>query len=150
MSMTSTTGNKILAAVVTTIVVGAVITAIVLLDPPGVQRQRKMDSRRIEDLMSIQRATEEYWTRHKVLPPDLATLGKEAGLLVPANDPETGAPYIYEGTGPKSYRLCADFARTTAERAAIPSYLIQWAHGAGRHCFDLKIPKDVDESRSPR
>jgi hypothetical protein len=136
--MTSTTGNKLLAAVVTTIVVGAVITAIVLLDPPGVQRQRKMDSRRIEDLMSIQRATEEYWTRHKVLPPDLATLGKEPGLLVPANDPETGAPYA------------SDFARTTAERAATPIYLIQWSHGAGRHCLDLKIPKDVDESRSPR
>ena len=109
----------------TTIVVGAVITAIALLDPPGVQRQRKMDERRIEDLMSIQRATEEYWTRHKALPPDLATLGKEPGLLVPANDPETGTPYVYEVTGPKSYRLCAVFARTTAERASVPSYLGQ-------------------------
>jgi hypothetical protein len=148
--MTSTNGNKILAAVVTTIVVGAVITAVVLLDPPGVQRQRKMDARRIEDLMSIQRAAEEYWTRHKVLPPDLAALGKEPGLLVPTNDPETGAPYVYEVTGPKSYRLCAVFARDTAERAAIPSYLIKWAHGAGRHCFDLKIPKGVDEPGFPR
>ena len=82
--MTSTRGDRILAAVVTAIVVGAVITAIVMLDPPGVQRQRKMDARRIEDLMSIQRAAEEYWARHKALAPDLATLGKEPGLLVPA------------------------------------------------------------------
>jgi hypothetical protein len=148
--MTSTNGDKILAAVVTTIVVGAVITAIVLLDPPGVQRQRKMDERRIEDLMGIERAAEEYWTRHKALPPDLATLGKEPGLVVPANDPETGAAYVYETTGPKSYRLCAVFARTTAERGAIPGYLVKWAHGAGHHCFDLKIPKDINERGSAR
>ena len=99
--MTSTSGNKILAGVVTTIVVGAVISAIVLLDPPGVQRQRKMDSRRIEDLVSIQRAIEEYWTRHKALPPDLATLGKEPGLLVPASDPETGARLCLRSHGPQ-------------------------------------------------
>jgi hypothetical protein len=140
--MTSTEGEKILAAVVTTIVVGAVITAIVLLDPPGVQRQRRIDERRIEDLMSIQRAAEEYWTRHKVLPPDLTALGKEPGLVVPATDPETGAGYVYEITGPKSYRLCAVFARSTAERGTIPGYLVQWAHGAGHHCFDLKITRD--------
>ena len=115
--MTSTRGEKILAAVVTTIVVGAVITAIVLLDPPGVQRQRRIDERRVEDLMSIQRAAEEYWTRHKVLPADLTTLGKEPGLVVPANDPETGVAYVYEITGPKSYRLCAVFARTPEEAA---------------------------------
>jgi hypothetical protein len=100
--------------------------------------------------MSIQRAVEAYWTRQKALPPDLAILGKEPGLVVPANDPETGAGYVYEITGPKSYRLCAVFARTTAERATIPGYLVQWAHGAGRHCFDLKIPKDIDEPGSAR
>jgi hypothetical protein len=139
--MTSTRGDQILAAVVTTIVVGAVITAIILLDPPGVQRQRKMDARRIEDLMGIERAAEEYWTRHKALPPDLAALGKEPGFAVPTSDPETGAAYVYEITSPRSYRLCAVFARTTAETAAIPGYQVKWAHGAGRHCFDLEIPK---------
>jgi hypothetical protein len=148
--MRTTRGDKILAAVVTAVVVGAVITAIVLLDPPGVQRQRKLDARRIDDLMSIQRAAEEYWTRHKALAPDLAALGKEPGLVVPTNDPETGAAYVYEITGPKSYRLCAVFARTTAERDAIPGYLVRWAHGAGRHCFDLEIPKDRDEPGSAR
>jgi len=139
--MTSTRGDQILAAVVTTIVVGAVITAIILLDPPGVQRQRKMDEHRVDDLMTIQRAAEEYWTRHKKLPPDLATLSKEAGLVVPTKDPETSTAYVYETSGPRSYRLCAVFARTTAERAAIPGYQVKWAHGAGRHCFDLEIPK---------
>jgi hypothetical protein len=148
--MTSNRGDKILVAVVTTIVVGAVVAAIILLDPPGVQRQRKMDARRIEDLMSIQRAAEEYWTRHKALAPDLATLGKEPGLVVPMNDPETGAAYVYEITGPMSYRLCAVFSRTTAERGTIPGYLVRWAHGAGRHCFDLKIPKGEDEPGSAR
>ncbi len=70
--------------------------------------------------------------------------------MVPANDPETGAAHVYEITGPKSYRLRAAFASTTAESATIPEYLAKWAHGAGRHCFDLKIPKDVDEPGSDR
>lgn len=142
--MTSNNGDKILAAIVTTIVVGAVITAVILLDPPGVQRQRKMDEHRVDDLMAIQRAAEEYWTRHKKLPPDLATLSKEAGLVVPTTDPETSAAYVYETTGPRSYRLCAEFARTTAERASMPPYMIKWSHGAGRHCFELKIPSGLE------
>jgi hypothetical protein len=146
--MTSTRGDRILAGVVTTIVVGAVITAVVLLDPPLVQRQ--LDERRVEDLMSIQRAAEVYWARHKALPPDLAALGREPGLEVPAKDPETGAAYVYERTGARPYRLCAVFGRSTAERGAIPGYLVKWSHGSGRHCFDLSIPRDVDEPGSAR
>ena len=146
--MTSVSGTRILASAVTAIVVGTVITAIVLLDPPGVQRQRKMDERRVEDLSSLQRATEEYWTRHKALPSDLATLSKEPGLRVPETDPETGSPYVFEVTGPKSYRLCAVFARDSAERASSPYASVKWAHGAGRHCFDLTIPKNVIEPGS--
>ena len=108
--MTSASVQKTLAFLVSAVVVCAVVTAI-LLDPPGVQRQRRMDGRRIEDLLSMERAAEEYWNRHKVLPPDLAALAKEPGLRVPEADPETGSPYVYEVTGPKSYRLCAVFAR---------------------------------------
>ncbi len=143
--MTSARRHKILAWVVSGVVIGAVITAI-LLDPPGVQRQRKMDARRIEDLSSLQRATEEYWNRHKVLPTDLATLGTEPGLRVPVTDPDTGSPYVYEVTGPKAYRLCAVFARDSSERAAGLYYSVTWAHGAGRHCFDLTIRKKDEET----
>ncbi len=147
--MRSSQGEKILAAVVTTIVVGAVITAIVL-NPPAVQRQRKMDSRRVEDLMTIQRVVTEYWSRHRSLPPDLDTLGREPGLRIPANDPETGAAYLYETTGPRSYRLCAEFARSTSEQPTPPIYRENWAHGAGRHCFELKIPSYVDDGNPGR
>jgi hypothetical protein len=143
--MTSASAHKVLVWPISAVVIGAVITAI-LLDPPGVQRQRKMDARRVEDLSSIQRATEEYWNRHKVLPTDLAMLGKEPGLRVAATDPETGSPYIYEVTGPKSYRLCAVFARDSSERAAGPYFSVTWAHGAGRHCFELTLPKKDDET----
>ena len=143
--MTSASAHKILAWVVSAVVIGAVVTAI-LLDPPGVQRQRKMDARRVEDLSSIQRATEEYWNRHKVLPTDLATLAKEPGLRVAATDPDTGSPYVYEVTGLNSYRLCAVFAFDSSERAAVPYYSVTWAHGAGRHCFDLTIPKKDKET----
>ena len=143
--MTSASVQKTLAFLVSAVVVCAVVTAI-LLDPPGVQRQRRMDGRRIEDLLSMERAAEEYWNRHKVLPPDLAALAKEPGLRVPEADPETGSPYVYEVTGPKSYRLCAVFGRDSSEGASVPYFSMKRAHGAGRHCFDLTIPEKVEKT----
>jgi hypothetical protein len=93
--MTTATGTRILAAVVTTVVIVAVIAALVLLGPPGVQRQRATDERRVNDLSLIENCVHEYWTRHQALAPDLASLASEPGFQVPRNDPETGQPYVY-------------------------------------------------------
>ena len=126
-----------LAWVVSVVVVGAVIAAI-LLNPPGVVRSARSISHRIEDLSSIERATQQYWDRYKSLPTDLATLVKEPGLRVSATDPETGSPYVYETTGPKSYRLCA--VRVIRPRGTRTCMARCSRRRRGRHCFDLTIP----------
>ena len=135
---------KARAIAVSAVVVAATIAGIVTLGSPTVQRQRRLDERRIADLRGIESAITVYWHRRHALPPDLATLSNEPGLRANTHDPEAGAAYDYERTGAEAYRLCAVFAfdsaaeATTRERAVASN----WSHGAGRHCFDLRIPKE--------
>src|SRR5579863_1021787 len=115
--MSSARGTQILLATSISAVAAAVIGAIAVMDSPTVQRQRKMDARRVEDLAGIKRSIDAYWLRRSALapgrlelPPDLVALGKEPGVQFAAGDPETGTPYAYEVTGRETYRLCAVFA----------------------------------------
>jgi len=141
---TSTRAARILATIATSAVVAAVVTALFILGPPKHQRQRKLDDRRIQDLMSIEYTMDSYWRHHKKLPPDISTLSQEPGFDTHTMDPERGQPYELEITAPDSYRLCAVFALDSAESPQTwghsPSG--EWAHGAGRRCFDRKAPKD--------
>jgi hypothetical protein len=142
-------GDRALALAASAAVLGALVGAFAVLDPPGVQRQRRMDEHRVNDLVKLKAATETYWSQHKKLPPDLESLGREPGLVVPRKDPETGAPYVYEVTGEFSYRLCADFARDSSEQESMLGYATVWVHGAGRHCFEQTIPKSTRDSWNP-
>lgn len=129
---------KYLAIISTGVVVLAVVAAVMILDPPGLQRQRRMDGRRIRDLINISLSVDSYWERKKALPPDLATLEKEPGLRIPMKDPETGLPYVYETKDGKSYRLCAVFSVDSSDESQEYNSSRKWSHGAGKQCFDLK------------
>jgi hypothetical protein len=135
---------KARAIAVSAVVVAAILAGIFTLGSPAVQRQRRLDERRVSDLMGIENAVTVYWQRRNALPADLAALAEEAGLRPNARDPEKGAPYDYEVTGPDSYRLCAVFAFDSTTDPAAPSraHVSSWSHGAGRHCFELRIPKE--------
>ncbi len=71
--MTSGWGVRILASIVTATVVAALVAAIILMGPPSRHREHRLDERRVQDLMGIQRMADVYWERHKSLPPDLVT-----------------------------------------------------------------------------
>jgi type II secretory pathway pseudopilin PulG len=134
----------VLPAIATAVVAAAVIAALVVLGAPSMQRQRKMDGVRVRDLTTIASFVNGYFTRHKTLPPDLATLAKEPGYRVAQSDPETGKPYDYQILDTTSYRLCADFATDSASEssdvyAIYPN--VNWAHAQGHHCFDRNTGK---------
>ena len=135
---------KARAIAVSVVVVAAILAGILTLGSPAVQRQRRFDERRISDLMSIESAVTVYWQRNNALPADLAALAKEPGLRPNARDPETGTTYAYEVTGANSYRMCAVFAFDSTTDPAVPArvHVSSWPHGAGRHCFELRIPKE--------
>ena len=145
--MKKLSGAKSLTIIATVVVVLSIIAAILILDPPGMQRQRRMDAQRVRDLENITYSIDVYWERQKTLPPDLAALDREPGLKAATKDPQTGISYDYRVTAPKSYKLCAVFALDCSDETQqkYPSSR-KWSHGAGKQCFDLKPPAKSDKN----
>jgi hypothetical protein len=131
---------------VTAIVAASVIGAMVMLGAPSVQRQRKMDEVRVQDLTFIALSVNGYFTRHKELPADLDALSKEPGYHIARSDPDTGQPYGYQILGATSYRLCADFTTEPVVDSVqfYNAYVdVRWAHGQGHQCFDRNADKII-------
>lgn len=132
--------SRILAGLLVVATITAVVAAI-CLDPPAQQRLRRMDARRESDLNSIEIAINDFWKRHAELPANLARLETEPGIRTIAKDPQSGEPYSYEATAPKTYKLCADFAldsKAESRTYTMPA-MVGWAHASGRQCFDLSV-----------
>jgi hypothetical protein len=136
--------STVLAAIATVAVATAVIAAVVILGAPSVQRQRKMDAVRVQDLTNIATSVYGYFNRHGALPADLGAVAREPGYRVALNDPEAGKPYGYQVIDATSYRLCADFATDSATDPP-DSYNVYtdvtWAHGRGHQCFGRHADK---------
>lgn len=126
-----------LATAATVVVVATLVAAFAVMRSPSEQREVTLDLRRVQALMQVQHAVEAYAVVHGALPPDLATLARQPGSLLPTRDPVTGAAYAYSVEGAGRYRLCAvfdtDTARTGEDARIGPD---DWTHGAGRHCFE--------------
>ena len=132
--------NLLLAA--TVIVIATLAAALWVMESPSMQRDRRLDQRRIDDLQQIEMMLRNRFEESGRLPPDLATLAARPGIDLALADPETGQPYGYRIEGPMRFALCADFRTDTATRRAgvrrmpIP---IDWAHGVGNTCFKRRI-----------
>jgi hypothetical protein len=137
--------QMILPAIVSVVVVSAVVAAIVVLGPPSLQRQRKLDEVRVRNLTYIGLSVNSYFIRHKELPANLEALAKEQGYYIARGDPDTGKPYGYQILDPNSYRLCADFAAESAMDSpnSYNAYSnMTWAHEQGHQCFDRSTRQD--------
>lgn len=115
----------------------AVAGGLLVLESPAQQRTRRLDERRVSDLREIARAVDLFSTRHDRLPASLDELSRELGAGVAVRDPTTGEPYEYRTLGERSYELCAAFERSTTGQTGWRGRGF-WAHGAGRHCFELE------------
>ena len=133
--------GKVLLVAASVAVIAAVVAAIVI-EPPEQARKRRLDDRRVHDLWQIESVVNEYWKRHQKLPSSLDTL-QSSGLQASVADPETSLPYQYLAVSEDSYRICANFALETgnAGRRAWPAQAVEWAHTAGRHCFERTARK---------
>ena len=125
-----------LAVLATVVVVATLAAAFMVMRSPSEERQVTLDLRRVQDLMQLGHAVDAHVAIQGRLPPDLATLAKQPGSLLPAGDPVTGAAYGYEIEGDRRYRLCAVFDTDTAVTRDAALGPGDWTHGAGRHCFD--------------
>ena len=140
--MKGLTGTRVLAAVVVLAVVAVVATGIVLIGPPGEERGRRLDQRRVNDLTSIGYAVTRYWQTNKRLPESIEEMARESGIADPfSRDPISGEPYSYRQFDSTSYELCATFNAASASGTGGDP----WSHGAGRRCFrrTLADPRNV-------
>lgn len=133
---------RVLAGAATVVVTATVIAGLIAIGPPGLQRERKLDKRRVQDLTTLTRLLNVYWLAHLQIPPDLDALAKSPGVRVPT-DPKTAKNYEYIATGEKTYRLCATFSQDTSAEPRADYLPIgeKWLHGVGRACFDRDIDK---------
>lgn len=132
------TGKRTIAAVLLVIVALAITRGIMIIGSPSEERTRRLDARRVEDLQGISQSVEVYRTRHQQLPASLEELAAEPGLSAVQRDPVSGMPYAYRTIDSRSYELCGEFDRETADVRAAGF----WSHGAGRQCFTLKLKED--------
>jgi hypothetical protein len=119
------------------VILAAVIAGFSVIGPPGAQREKKLDARRLSDLQGIAASIDFYYSRHAELPDSLEKLGHEPGGLAGITDPQTGKQYSYTKLSPVTYRLCAIFSG----ESGIGEARTVWAHDAGRCCFELRAKK---------
>ena len=122
-----------IAAVV--IAVGTIVAAISVMGTPSEQRAARIDERRVDDLEALDVDIRAFAEKNGSLPGDLATLAHVPGRQLPLKDPESGTPYEYRVIAKNAYQLCAQFKTDTAV-SGNAEWRKQWAHGAGRTCFD--------------
>lgn len=145
---------KILAIVLSVLVLGSIITGFFIVGTPGEQRSRKMDERRISDLQMIQTQIIDYWTKKESLPPNLESLQDNiSGFSVP-NDPDTQNSYEYIIIDTLNFQLCADFATSDEDfqprgkntmyyDSPYGSFQQNWDHINGQVCFTRTIDPEL-------
>lgn len=135
------------------LVLATLVAAVWMMDSPAVQRDQRLDQRRIGELSQLQTLVEEWARSRGTLPPSLAELAAQPGIAPALRDPLDGKPYDYAVLGERRYRLCAVFATDTAALRE-PPYAhvgnpVEWAHPAGPHCFERTLPREDIPSGKP-
>jgi hypothetical protein len=133
------------AAAATLAVAAGFIAALLHLGSPAERRLRRLDGSRVERLTSLRRNLEYALEHEGELPSDLSALTRNPWADPVLRDPETHEPFAYERLTPRSFRLCATFARPTPPPPPDqePGF---WTHPQGRHCFEIEV-KEKEQSR---
>jgi hypothetical protein len=129
-----------------------IISGFFIVGTPQQARLARFDSQKVSDLQGLQSRVTIYWQAKQKLP---ATLNDVADALTYGSlplDPQSGESYVYQTSGPLSFKLCATFSaqsRGDQQPYAVPvaTYPVggkpvpqdSWQHGAGQVCFERTI-----------
>lgn len=142
------TARSVVGIVAVAAVAAAVAAGLTLMESPSESRARRVDERRVDDLVQLERDVEVYRSRRGAPPASLDDLAAEAGLGRRRADPETGDAYGYRVVDDTHVELCADFTTETPEPAGTAEDTF-WAHGPGRQCFTVDV-EETDRDRRGR
>ena len=132
--MTSVTRSQLAGGLLAVVLIAVIGTAIFLMGSPSVERTRRLDERRVEDLDVLARAVDLYWTRHGSLPSSVEQIQQEQGGRLMTSDPATNVPYEYRALDGQEFEVCAQFETESGESALTPGRDF-WTHRVGRQCF---------------
>lgn len=130
------------------IILGSIVWGFSVIGSPRNQRLLNYDEQKVNDLVEIKYAVEEYYRDSGVLPENFEQISSSSYFYGSITDPQTQEPYEYEKTSSTTYSLCAEFNKD-ADENSFSDYGYrnnkEWAHPSGDHCFALKIdPKIYD------
>ena len=147
--MTALSPRNVVGVIAIAVVAVAVVGGLMRVGPPSVERERRLDERRVEDLRLIADAIDLHWTRSGSLPPSLDALPDTVASDASFSDPASGQSYEYRALTESTFELCASFGTDELP----PSLEVFWSHPVGRHCFDLEVrevKRDEDEDDEDR
>ena len=125
-------GQGLLLAIVSAVVLGAVVTGFLLMGSPKDARKAELDKRRVEDLRML--ASLMTPENGRPLRDSLALNAYSPDLKAQVTDPVTGEPYEYHVIDKDHFELCATFD-TELRAQDMQMWEREWAHAKGRNCF---------------
>ncbi len=146
---------KILAWILSFVVLVSIIAGFFIIGTPAEQRQRRFDEQRVTNLQTLQDRIINYWVQKEALPQNLNELEDSiSGFVVPV-DPESDLSYEYTVIDTLSFKLCATFKTSTEDFGSISqdskyfypydSSQQNWEHEAERTCFTRTIDPELYE-----
>ena len=160
---TKTNTTKILAWILSIVVLASVVAGFFIIGTPAEQRDRRFDEERVGDLRVLQGEIINYWIQKEALPAGLSDLQDSISGFVPPEDPATDLPYEYYVIEDLSFELCAVFETSSKDFGSgykgegyvspYESFQQNWEHEAERTCFERTIDpdfyKEVDRLKQP-
>ena len=132
-------GQALLLAIVSAVVVAAVVTGFLVMGSPKDARRTELDKRRVEDLRMLANLMTPEPARP--LRGSLDVNGYSLDMKSQLTDPVTGQPYEYRVIDSTHFEICATFD-TEVRPEDLQMWEREWAHPKGRHCFrfDARSP----------
>jgi len=135
-------------AVIVTLVAG-----ILAIGSPRQERLRKLDSKRVDDLIRLSSEIAAYHRERHALPESLGVVmelpSSDLGLV---RDPATGEAYGYRIVDSTRYELSATFDTVDSATTRTGDWRekpLFWRHAAGRRTFTLTIPPHPVDDAGP-
>jgi hypothetical protein len=106
---------------------------------PALQREKRFDAERVQDLQNIAWQIEAEASRSGALLETLDAYRFEYVSSEEMKDPVTGEEYEYRVLSEDMYELCATFTHESDSRFGRGIVDERWSHEAGRECFEQTV-----------